>query len=215
MNLPFTHDQFLNVFAAYNHALWPAVALLWAATAFVVLRWVRQGEEESRAVTLLLAVHWLWSGIIYHFLFFRPINPSASVFGGLFVLQGVLFAWLATKPGRLQFVRSGSLGHIVGLVFMAYGLLYPLLGVALGLQYPRMPTFSVPCPTTILTAGFLLVTTPSFPRWLCVVPIIWAAVGGSAAFVLDVRADMMLMVAGLVLFVRTFAPKLLRIRSTT
>ncbi len=211
MNLPFTHDQFLNVFADYNHALWLAAVLLWAATAFVVVRWVRHGEQESRTVTLLLAVHWLWSGIIYQFLFFRAINPAASLFGGLFVLQGGPFAW---KQGRLQFVRSGSLAHIVGLVFMAYGLLYPLLGIAFGLQYPRMPTFGVPCPTTILTAGFLVVTTPSFPRWLCVIPIVWAGVGGSAAFVLEVRADMMLVVAGLVLLVRLFAPKLLGIRST-
>ncbi len=78
-----------------------------------------------------------------------------------------------------------------------------------------MPTFGVPCPTTILTAGFLLVTTASFPRWLCVIPIVWTAVGGSAAFVLEVRADMMLVVAGLILLVRTLTPKLFGIRSTT
>ncbi len=29
MKLPFTHDQFLDVFAAYNGALWPVAALLW------------------------------------------------------------------------------------------------------------------------------------------------------------------------------------------
>jgi len=29
MRLPFTHDRFLDLFAAYNPALWPWAALLW------------------------------------------------------------------------------------------------------------------------------------------------------------------------------------------
>ena len=31
MPLPFTHDQFLDVFGAYNRALWPAVILIMKA----------------------------------------------------------------------------------------------------------------------------------------------------------------------------------------
>ncbi len=37
MNLPFSHDAFLDVFGAYNTALWPAVVALWLATAAAVL----------------------------------------------------------------------------------------------------------------------------------------------------------------------------------
>jgi hypothetical protein len=62
-----------------------------------------------------------------------------------------------------------------------------------------VPTFGVPCPTTILTIGFLLAADSPVPRLVTVVPILWALVGGSAALLFDVRADLMLWVAGLAL----------------
>jgi hypothetical protein len=67
------------------------------------------------------------------------------------------------------------------------------------LRTPRLPTFGVPCPTTILTIGFLLATDRLLPRSVAVVPLVWAFIGGSAAFLLGVRADAMLLAAGIVL----------------
>ena len=66
MNLPFSHDAFLDVFGSYNAQLWPAVAALWVVTAILVLRWMRNGRTEGRRPFALLAVHWAWSGIAYH-----------------------------------------------------------------------------------------------------------------------------------------------------
>ena len=37
MALPFSHEAFLDVFGAYNTALWLAVCVLWVATAGVAL----------------------------------------------------------------------------------------------------------------------------------------------------------------------------------
>jgi hypothetical protein len=88
---------------------------------------------------------------------------------------------------------------------LVYGLAYPAIGVALGLEYPRMPVFVVPCPTTLLTAGFLLLTAPGWPRPGNLIPIVWTAVGGSAAFLLDVRADFALVAAGVFLLLKTVA----------
>jgi hypothetical protein len=36
MQLPFTKEQFFDLFAAYNEALWPAAVALWAASAVIV-----------------------------------------------------------------------------------------------------------------------------------------------------------------------------------
>ena len=59
-------------------------------------------------------------------------------------------------------------------------------------------TFGVPCPTTILTLGLLLVAES--PSWnLAAIPIAWAVVAGSAAFLLGVHADIMLFVAAALL----------------
>ena len=203
MMLPFTAAQFLDVFGAYNTALWPVVLVLWVATVVVAVRWMTTGLP-SRAIWTLLAVHWAIAGIAYHWIFFRRINPVAAIFAGFFVVQAAIFAWLAaTSRGRV--ILDRSLRSIAGAAFVAYGLVYPFIGLAAGLSYPRAPMFAVPCPTTLVTAGVLLAST-STPRWANIIPVLWAFVGASAAFALGIRADLMLVVAGLGLAIATQMP---------
>jgi hypothetical protein len=65
----------------------------------------------------------------------------------------------------------------------------------------------VPCPTTILTIGFLLAVDRSLPRLVAVIPLLWAFIGGSAAFLFGVRADLMLLAAGVALAVDLIRPR--------
>jgi hypothetical protein len=57
----------------------------------------------------------------------------------------------------------------------------------------------VPCPTTILTDGLLLMSAG--PRWrlAAVVPLVWSVVGGSAAILFGVTPDYALLAGGAVL----------------
>lgn len=208
MSLPFTHTQFLDAFAAYNTALWPAALLLWLATAWALITWIRRGEAASRLLAGLLAVHWAWSAVAYHLAFFRPINPAASLFALLFLVQAALFLWLGSVRGSLRWRLDRSPAGLLGALFVVYGMVYPALNLAFGLEYPRMPAFGVPCPTTLVTAGVLLASLPGSPRVLNVIPLLWTAVAGSAAFLLGIRADLALLVAGVLLLVHTLAPRL-------
>lgn len=139
MQLPFTHDRFLDVFGSYNRALWPVQAVFFA-----------------------------WKGVVRSKLVFRAPHPR--------------WAPLAA-------------------VLVAYALVYPGLGLLLGLEYPRMPLFGVPCPTAILTCGALMLVPQREARPASIIPILWSAVGGSAAFLLDVTADLALLFSGVALFV--------------
>lgn len=199
MQLPFTHAQFLDIFADYNRALWPVVAALWLATAVVLAQWYRTGPAAGRLLIALLAFHWSWSGVAYHLVFFRRINPAALLFGTAFVLQAALLLWRGRT--NLAFGSAPPLWNRLGIGLTCYALVYPFLGLLAGLRYPRMPSFGVPCPTTILTAGLLL-TAPRGPGWLAVIPALWAGIGGSAAFLLGIRADLALPVAGVLLGLR-------------
>ena len=207
MQLPFPHDAFLDVFGAYNSSLWPAALLLWVATARVVWRWLLGGGVSGRFLFGLLAVHWAWSGIAYHLFYFREINPAATLFAALFVLQAVLFLWLAGRSKAHATAPSGLRG-VIGGALVLYGLVYPAVGLALGLEYPRLPLFAVPCPTTLVTAGFL-VATVGVPRFVGVVPVLWAVVGSSAAFALGIRADLALVVAAALLALDLVVPSAL------
>ena len=60
-----------------------------------------------------------------------------------------------------------------------------------------MPTFGVPCPTTLLTLGILSIANGRGSGLLLAIPVLWAAIGGSAAFLLGVPQDLGLIVAAL------------------
>ena len=77
-------------------------------------------------------------------------------------------------------------------------IVYPLWSWYAGHGYPFMPTFGLPCPTTIFTIGILAFMIPGYPRSPLIVPVLWCLVGVQAAFLLGVVQDMGLIVAGAV-----------------
>ena len=92
MGVPFTRQQFLDLFGAYNSTVWPAVIVLWLVTfGFGVL--LLRGRAASIPLSVLAAVHWAWSGLVYHAVFFTSINPAAWLFAGAFLLEALAFVW--------------------------------------------------------------------------------------------------------------------------
>ena len=76
--LPFTPEQFLQVFARYNEALWPLQWIAWLLGAAACIAVARAGSLRDRAVPAVLALFWLWTGIAYHAVFFSAINRAAA-----------------------------------------------------------------------------------------------------------------------------------------
>jgi hypothetical protein len=212
MQLPFTREQFFDLFVAYNEALWPAAVALWIASAVIVALRLSARRPHDRWVSALLVGHWAWSALAYHVAFFTRINPVAWVFAALFVGQAVLFLRVGVVQRRLSFGPWGNAWAPLAWGLIAYSLAYPAINALDHRSLLRIPTFGLPCPTTIFTAGVLMLATPRC--WsLSVVPVIWAAMGGSATFLLGVYADVALPIAGIALAivsVRRTTPEQLR-----
>jgi hypothetical protein len=206
VQLPFSHDQFLDLFGQYNRALWPFLLVLWLLTAGAVWRLFRNRRAGSRIIAGILAFHWAWSGAVYHLTYFRRINPAALLFGTAFLVQAILLLWQGVFKSKTSFDPRRPKWHSVAWGLILYSLLYPVLGLLLGLQVPRWPSFGVPCPTTILTVGVLLLLPRRTARLLGIIPVLWAAVGGSAAFVLGIHTDYVLGLAGILLVVYMVTP---------
>jgi Family of unknown function (DUF6064) len=104
-------------------------------------------------------------------------------------------ALLRSEP---RFIRGQGLRAWLGWALIAYStLIYPLIGVA-GHGYPAMPMFGItPCPVTLFSLGVLLLAQQPVSRRLLVIPLVWALVGGSAAFLLAVPQDGLLMASAL------------------
>jgi hypothetical protein len=212
MQLPFTTEQFFDLFVAYNDALWPAVVALWIASTVVVALRLSARDQHDRWVSALLVGHWTWSALAYHVAFLTRINPAAWLFAALFVAQAVLLFRVGVVQRRLSFAPWGSAWAPLAWGLIVYALAYPAINAFGHRSLLRIPTFGLPCPTTIFTAGVLMLATPRCLS-LSVVPVIWAAIGGSATFLLGVYADVALPIAGIALgifSVRDITPERLR-----
>jgi hypothetical protein len=193
--MPFSRDDFFNVFASYNDSVWPAQILLYVLAAGAVVCLISRTSAGIRGAYAILAILWIWMGVVYHAVFFAPINPIALVFGGVFVIQAMIFAWIAVRrqmTGISQF-RKMSLAGWTLIAFSMAG--YPLFSFVASHNYPAQPTFGLPCPTTIFTLGIILVASGRVPRIVYVIPMAWAVIGSFAAFNIGVVEDISLLFA--------------------
>jgi len=200
MRLPFTREEFFDLFAAYNGALWPAAVALWVASVLACVWLLSSRRSHGRWISAVLAVLWAWSALAYHVTFFTRINPAAWLFAAMFVVQAALLFWLGVIRDQLTFTSRGTTWSPIAWILVGYALLYPAINAVQHASVVRIPTFGLSCPTTILTGGLLLLASPRL-RILAIVPVIWSAIGGSAAFLLGVSADYALPVTGVALAV--------------
>jgi hypothetical protein len=197
--IPFTVDQFYGVFRAYNTAVWPAQWLLiglgMAAVVLALVRWRWSGV----AVSAILAALWAWIAVAYHLAFFTRISPPAYGFAALSAVGAVDFIWQGVIHRRLAFGWHRGLKSAVGVALIIFALaVYPVWSTYAGHPYPAMPTFGLPCPTTIFTLGLLCFATTPTPRSPLIAPSLWSFVGSQAAFLFGVWPDLGLVAAAAV-----------------
>jgi hypothetical protein len=204
MKLPFTTEQFLEVFRRYNNTFYPLQAVFLLIAVYAIFVVARNKCNSGRIVTTILAAFWMWMGLAYHIAFFSSINKAAYIFGSLFILQGILLL-IYGYLNQPTFTFQKNVRGIASVSLLVYALIiYPIVGYFLGHRYPYSPTFGLPCPTTIFTIAVFLLAEKRLPFYILLIPLLWCAVGFSAAFTLGIYEDFGLIVSALVLAVVLF-----------
>ena len=152
--------------------VWPALLALWIASVLVSVLLLSSRRPSDRWISALLAAHWAWSALAYHVGFFTRINQATWVFAALFLLQAAVFFWAGVVHGRLSFAPGAPPGRRW---HGGSSRIARISGDQRGSasELSRIPTFGVPCPTMIFTAGMLMLATPRSWR-LSIVPVIWS-----------------------------------------
>ena len=197
MKLPFTTQQFLEVFRNYNTEVFPLQLVFVMLAALVVFLAGRRGKNADKPILFILSAFWLWMGAVYHIGYFAAINKAAYGFGFLFIIESVLLFYQGCTRAYNFAFRKDGFGFTAVLLILYALIIYPLLGHFLGNRYPFSPTFGLPCPTTIFTIGILLLSQHRLSWSLVAIPVIWSVIGFSAAFTLGIFQDTMLVLAGL------------------
>jgi hypothetical protein len=195
---PFSRVQFLDAYARYNAAIWPAqlVALLLGVAIIAML--VTGSRRFVHMASWALALLWLWTGIVCHWLYFASITNMAILFCLAFVFQGLIFGIFGLKAAKLHQAPRYDAPTILGALYVGYALIaYPLISLASGLGLSQMPAFGVtPNMLALFTIGTLLMADRLFPHALWYIPILWTLVGGTTAFLLGMPQDWILLASG-------------------
>jgi hypothetical protein len=198
MNIPFTTEEFFQIFAKYNTGIFPVQIIFYLLAFFALFMLLKKKTDSSRVISLILGFFWFWMGLVYHILYFSQINPAAYLFGTLFILQGGILLYSGIFRENLVFAYRKDIYSITGWVLITYALIiYPLIGQLAGHIYPYAPELSAPCPTVILTFGLFLFTS-RITKWLLVIPVLWSLLGFTAALNMTVIQDFGLIFSGVI-----------------
>jgi Family of unknown function (DUF6064) len=132
--MPFTVEQFLQVFSDYNLEIWPAQIVLLAAGIVIALLLIFRTRTSARLAMALLAALWIWCVVVYHWMHFSRINPAAGLFGALFV-AGACF--LFRLGSSIEIDENQPLRLAVGGAFVVYALRLSGRGLSDGTRLPR------------------------------------------------------------------------------
>ena len=211
MKLPFTVDQFLDIFRNYNTAVYPTQFLLVLLACVAIFLAFKKTANSNQVILLIVAAFWFWMGAIYHIGFFSTINKAAYIFGSLFIVEGFLLVYYAFRR-PYSFVFQSNIYGFASVLLLLYALvIYPLIGHFSGHAYPYAPTFGLPCPTTIFTFGILLLSVHRLPLLIVIVPLLWSIIGFSAAFSLGIHEDTGLIVSGILFAILNYKKHIYRL----
>lgn len=197
--MPFTVEQFMEVFKNYNTTVFPMQVIFYLTAITAIYFALKKHVWSDKVITIILSLLWLWMGIVYHLIFFTTINRAAWLFGALYILQGGLLMYFTFLNDRLSFKFRYDVYGLTGGVLIVFAMIiYPVIGYFVGHIYPASPTFGLPCPTTIFTFGILLWTDKKCPAIILAIPFLWSILGFSAAASLGVYEDIGLMISGLI-----------------
>ena len=208
MKIPFTTEQFFEIIEKYNQAVFPAqlIAILLAILSVILLH--SKKKSKNNLIGGFLGILWIWIGIAYHFAFFTEINKAAFLFGGLFVLQGLFFLIETFYRKKLEFKFSGKWMDYIAYFFIIFGIvIYPILLFYLENSLELTITLGLPCPSTILTFGFLMLASSRLSKYLLIIPALWTIVGTSAAINFGVYPDYLMPVSALIAIIYLFVRK--------
>lgn len=168
------HETFIKSVETYNEIIFPFQFLIvlacTSAMAFLFLR----TSYSDRIISVLLSALWFWASLFFLFILVEQVHYVSLIFGILFGLQGLFFLYENIFSGKLNFDFKGSVMNYAGLFYIFSSIIfYPLLGGLLGRNWSEILTTGLPCPTVLLTFGFLLISDKRTPLYLFLIPNFW------------------------------------------
>jgi hypothetical protein len=150
-----TLAEFLQMMSRYNGTFWPLELIAYVLGITAVILAILSTINSSKSISVILALFWLWVGVIFNGAYFSPLYPMAIAFVILFVIEAGIIVYTGIFRQSLSFKPKVNAYGIVGALLLLYGMIgYPIIEYLLGRGYPNLLPFGLaPCPMTVFTLG--------------------------------------------------------------
>jgi hypothetical protein len=169
--LSFSLEEFLLVLESYNLGIWPLQILAYVLILLVLFISLKPTKYYSKIVLAALSFFWLFTGIVFCFIYWAPTHIFGYIFGICCTVQGLLFLYSIIKSDITIDPQDKSY-KIIGILFVFYAIIgYQVFGYYLGHIYPKFFAVGlVPCPTTIFTFGLFVIINTKIPIKYVAIP---------------------------------------------
>lgn len=173
-----TLEQLMNAISQSNETIWPFQYVALALSFLGVYLAFRKSKTSDWTIVGIMIFFYLWNALVFWLPMAKEGFTTGYVFMVIFFFESGYLLYAGLKE-NLSFHFKSSVTAIIGLVIIAYGLIfYPIVGLLIGRQYPALifsPLFS--CPLNIWVMGMFLLTEKPLPRCLVMVPFVWGLIG--------------------------------------
>lgn len=205
MKTPFTTEQFFEVFKNYNSGIFPMQIFLFFLGLLLLFLVASKIKRKNNYIGVILGLLWIWTGLIYHIIYFTEINKVALVFGSVFILEGILIFIESFRKNGFEFTFTKGTNGYTGYFLMFFGLiLYPMIGYLTEGTSETVISLGLPCPSTIFTFGLFVLSSSSLKKYLLIIPVLWSLIGLSAAINFGVYQDFMLIISAIVTLILVY-----------
>ncbi|WP_372926926.1 DUF6064 family protein [Marinobacter sp.] len=191
--LMFGPEVFLRLFVRINQDFWPLQGIAVVIMLLIAGCVVRGDTLAKRAILLLLAAAWGWSGAGFLMDYYGPINSPATWFGWAFILQAALLTVAA-----LVWPWDGSAAHSArrwqaGAGWLVMTALLPLLVVGQSGNWYAVALFGLTPDVTVAASVPCLLLLPRQVRWLfLLLPLLWCLFSVATLWTLGTRLMLIL-----------------------
>lgn len=208
--LLFSPQTYYRLLELYNAAIWPLQILALACGgAIAVLLW-RRPAWRDRAVSVILAVCWLWVAWAFHLQRYATINWAAVYFAWGFFIEAALLVWIGVIRNRLVFTKQTLLlsGSGVGMFLFAL-VIEPLLAPLAGRPWTQAEFFGVaPDPTAIATLGMVLLAGKKIHWGLFFIPFFWCVISAATLWAMKSPQALIMLLSAMMAVVTIVLQKL-------
>ncbi|KPP98056.1 DUF6064 family protein [Marinobacter sp. HL-58] len=203
--LMFGPEVFLRLFVRINQDVWPWQAIAVVMMVLIAGLLVRGNTAAKRAILLLLAAAWVWSGAGFLMEYYGPINSPATWFGWAFILQGSLLTVAALVCPWERTARRAAQRWQAGTGWLVVTALLPFLVVAQTGNWQSLALFGITPDLTVAASVPCLLMFPRRVRWVfLLLPLLWALFSMATLWALGIRLMLVLPAVTLVLAIAGF-----------